>query len=72
MTAPVRLDSLVRGPVGSTEHVETMRVFAVDVHGNVSGINGDGRQRQMREGVEVVEGPRPVAQRGDVPERLRA
>ena len=73
MTKHVRVDSLVRGLTGSTEHVETMRVYHVDGFGNVSGINDAGRQRQMHTSrLAVLEGPRAEKARTDIPERLRS
>lgn len=73
MKSAVRIDSLVRGPVGFTDRIETMRVFAVDAFGHASGINGEGKQSQMHAGTyEVIDGPRPVRERTDIPERLRA
>ena len=66
----IRIDSLVRGPVGSTDVVETMRVFFVSPFGWVVGVNAEQRQRIMHE-PELVEGPRPEKQRTDIPMHLR-
>lgn len=69
MTIPI--DSLVRGRVGMTERVETMRVTSTSGFGWVAGVNADGNQRIMYPGFEVVDGPRPEKLRTDVPARLR-
>ena len=66
------LDALVRGRVGLTERIDTMRVYRVSPWGWVAGVNADGRQEIMNgDSFEVVEGPRPVRLRTDIPERLR-
>lgn len=73
MRGAVALDALVRGRVGLTERLDTMRVYSVSPWGWVAGINAEGRQRIMNAGAfEVVDGPRPVKARTDIPERLRS
>lgn len=68
----VPLDALVRGRVGLTERIDTMRVYRVSPWGWVAGVNADGRQAIMNgDSFELVEGPRPVRLRTDIPERLR-
>ena len=68
MSLPI--DSLVRGRVGNTDRIEDVRVYRVSSFGWVGGINGNGRQRILHD-FEVIDGPRPVKARTDVPERLR-
>lgn len=70
MKADVRVDALVRGPIGTTGHVEAVRVTSVSPFGWVAGVNSDGRQRVLYT-FDVVDAPRPVAARTDIPERLR-
>lgn len=66
----LQIDSLVRGKVGSTDTVRTMRVFAIRPT-FVAGIGvDDGKQWAMYE-PEVVDGPRPLNARRDIPQRLR-
>ncbi len=57
----VRLDHLVKGQVGSTEKVRTMRVGSL--HSTfVSGVDDEGNQYVMYDPA-IVGPPRPVAQR---------
>ena len=72
MIDAVRLDSLVRGPIGTTDKVRTMRVYGVSRYGWVAGVDVEsGRQYIMEEGrFEVIGDPRPLAARTDVPARL--
>jgi hypothetical protein len=66
----MRIDSLVRGHVGSTERITTARVYRVSPWGWVGGIEEDGRQTIIYD-PEEIEPPRPMNQRNDIPERLR-
>jgi hypothetical protein len=68
MTIPI--DALVRGEVGHTTRVETMRVFHRSPFGWVAGVTSEGRQRIMH-APEVIDRPRPEKQRTDVPDRLK-
>lgn len=70
MTAAVRVDAQIRGPIGNTERVETMRVVFVSPFGWVAGINDNGRQRIMNGDFEILEAPRPVKARTDIPARF--
>lgn len=75
MTVAVKvpLDALVRGRAGATETVVIGRVFRVTPHGHVALIDEEGRQRLVAYGaVEVLEPPRPVKERRDIPAHLRA
>lgn len=69
----VQLDTLVRGTIGVTETVRTMRVYRVLGNGQVAGIDADdGRQHLMDDGnFEVIGEPRPVLQRRDIPKRFQ-
>lgn len=68
----VPLDALVRGRIGTTEREDTVRVYRVSPWGWVAGLNAAGEQRIMNAGgFEVIEPPRPVKLRTDIPERLR-
>lgn len=71
MNGHTRVDTLVRGPVGFTDRVEQVRVTHVSPFGWVAGVNADGGQRILYPGFEVLEGPRPVKARTDVPARLQ-
>lgn len=73
MRHAVAIDSLVRGPVGTTDRVETMRVTFCSPFGWVAGVNEDGRQRVMGEAgpYQFLEAPRPLAARVGIPEHLR-
>lgn len=68
MSLPI--DSLVRGKVGHSDHIEDVRVYRVTAFGWVGGINANGRQRIVYE-YEVIEGPRPLQARTDIPGRLQ-
>lgn len=66
----IRVDSLVRGRVGFTTRVETVRVTSSSPHGYVYGINAEGRQRVIHD-PEVIGDPRPEKERRDIPAHLR-
>lgn len=69
--AGVHIDSLVRGTVGVTDRVVEGRVYATPVFG-VAIVDADGKQWVLYDGrYELVEGPRPIAARRDIPDRLR-
>ncbi len=66
-----RIDSLVRGSAGVTHRVVEGRVYSTPVFG-VAIVDADGRQWVLYDGrFEVVEDPRPIAQRRDIPDRLQ-
>jgi hypothetical protein len=71
MNAGVRVDALVRGRVGHTDRVETIRVTAVSPFGWVAGVNLDGNQRVINPGFEILGEPRPEKLRTDIPAHLR-
>lgn len=67
----LHIDSLVRGKHGRTDNVGEMRVYAITKWGWVAGIESDtGKQSIMYE-FEVIDKPRPVRDRTDIPARLR-
>lgn len=73
MRAGVAIDSLVRGPIGSTDRVEVMRVTFSSPFGWVAGVNEEGRQRVMGESgpYQLLDTPRPLAARVGIPDHLR-
>lgn len=66
----LHIDSLVRGKGGTTERIVTGRVYFIQRSGAVAIIDSDGRQWIIYE-PEVIEGPRPLNQRTNIPARLR-
>lgn len=72
LPAVIPVDSLVRGKVGSTDRVLSMRVYLATVWGWVAGVDHQGRQWIMHPpNFRVIRKPRPEAQRTDIPEHLR-
>jgi len=67
----MKIDSLVRGRVGSTERVAEARVYRVSAWGWVAGIDTEGRQVIIHD-AEIIGDPRPMNQRKDIPERLQS
>lgn len=67
----VQIDSLVRGKVGSTNKVRDMRVVSISSFGWVAGIEVDSGAQSIMYDFEVIERPRPLATRNDIPARLR-
>jgi hypothetical protein len=68
---PVQVDSLVEGFVGFTDKAARGRVYFVSPFGWVAAI-ASGEQVIMHEARYLVrEGPRPLSQRRDIPERLQ-
>ena len=65
----VHIDSLVRGKAGSTDRIVEGRVVAMKAT-TTTLIGPDGRQWQTYD-PEVIEGPRPLAARRDIPARFR-
>lgn len=66
----LQIDSLVRGIAGFTEKTVTGRVYAIQRTGAVAIIDADGNQWIINE-PEVLERPRPLIARTDIPSRLR-
>lgn len=67
----IQIDSLVRGKLGATDKVDTIRVVHVGPS-TLSGFNADGQQRQIyTENAEVIGDPRPLIARTDIPKRFR-
>lgn len=67
----IAIDSLVRGRIGTTDKVDEMRVYHVGAT-TATGINADRRPRQMYlDQLEVIDGPRPVHARSDIPKGYR-
>ena len=69
-TPDVPIDSLVRGRVGNLDRVAEGRVFSTSHYGWVAVIDPDGNQLVLHD-AEVLEAPRPVRARTDIPERLQ-
>lgn len=66
----LHIDSLVRGKGGTTDRIVEGRVYAIQRSGAVAIIDADGRQWIIYES-EVIDRPRPLNQRTDIPARLR-
>lgn len=65
----LQIDSLVEGLAGTTDHKVKGRVFRIQPWG-VAILDQDGKQWIIYEPT-VLDRPRPVAQRTDVPSRLQ-
>lgn len=67
----VQIDSLVRGKDGFTDKVREMRVFRIAQWGWVAGIEVETGAQVIMYQFEVLDKPRPLAARTDIPARLR-
>lgn len=66
----MHIDSLVRGTAGFTGKTVTGRVYAIQRSGAAAIIDQDGAQWIVYD-PEVLEKPRPLSTRTDIPARLR-
>lgn len=66
----VQIDSLVKGKAGLTDRNVEGRVYFIQRSGAVAIVDVDGKQWIIYE-PEVLDKPRPMATRTDIPTRLR-
>lgn len=66
----LQIDSLVSGKAGTTARTVRGRVFRILANGSVGLIDEDGRQHLIYM-PEVLDDPRPLLARTDIPARLR-
>lgn len=68
----LQIDSLVRGKAGTTDKIVQGRVYSIQRSGAVAIIDGDGGKQWIINEPEVLDTPRSVIARADIPKRLRA
>lgn len=66
----VQIDSLVRGKAGFTDNIVEGRVYFIQRSGAVAIVDADGRQWLIYE-PQVLDKPRSLIARSDIPSRLR-